>query len=273
MPCYRNPHYHCYPTGLLPYYHYYPLSSYHITHWALTTLSLLPHWALTTLSLLPHWALTTLSLLPLSSYHTIIITHWALTTLSLLPTELLPHYHYYPLISHHIITVAPLSSYHTVVIIHGALTISSLLPTELLPVLTGRQCTQRPAWCTQALWCWRVQLSPSHWQTFLDVKLTKQLQPGMNKLCTVITCFISCLVDWMLFTCLVTSKPVYISELKTKCRGGGDSSVVRAPDSWLKGRGFESLLERRENFLLQGRLSVLTLISVSVPPPCYHSST
>ena len=43
--------------------------------------------------------------------------------------------------------------------------------------------------------------------------------------------------------------------------GGGDSSVVRAPNSWLKGRGFESLLERRENFLLQGRLSVLTLIS------------
>ena len=29
---------------------------------------------------------------------------------------------------------------------------------------------------------------------------------------------------------------------------GGDSSVVRAPDSWLKGRGFESLLERLENF-------------------------
>ena len=26
-------------------------------------------------------------------------------------------------------------------------------------------------------------------------------------------------------------------------------------------------------YLLQGRLSVLTLISVSVPPPCYHSST
>ena len=54
---------------------------------------------------------------------------------------------------------------------------------------------------------------------------------------------------------------------------GGDSSVVRALDSWLKGHGFESLLERWENFLLQGRLSVLTLISVSVPPPCYHSST
>ena len=36
-----------------------------------------------------------------------------------------------------------------------------------------------------------------------------------------------------------------------KNRGCGDSSVVRAPDSWLKGRGFESLLERRENFLLR----------------------
>ena len=31
--------------------------------------------------------------------------------------------------------------------------------------------------------------------------------------------------------------------------------------------------EQRENFILQGRLSVLTLISVSVPPPCYRSST
>ena len=54
---------------------------------------------------------------------------------------------------------------------------------------------------------------------------------------------------------------------------GGDSSVVRAPDLWSKGRKFESLQERRENFLLPGRLSVLTLISVSVPPLCYRSST
>ena len=30
------------------------------------------------------------------------------------------------------------------------------------------------------------------------------------------------------------------------------SSVVKVPDSWSKGRGFESLLERRENFLLPG---------------------
>ena len=53
------------------------------------------------------------------------------------------------------------------------------------------------------------------------------------------------------------------------CRGG-DSSVLRALDSWLKGRWFESLQERRENFL---QLSVLTHISVSVPPLCYRSST
>ena len=55
--------------------------------------------------------------------------------------------------------------------------------------------------------------------------------------------------------------------------GSGDSSVVRASVSWLKGPGFDSLQERRENFLLQGQLSVLTLISVSVPTPCYRSST
>ena len=42
--------------------------------------------------------------------------------------------------------------------------------------------------------------------------------------------------------------------------------MVRAPDSRLKGRGFESLQERRKNFLLRSRLSVLTLISESVPP-------
>ena len=55
--------------------------------------------------------------------------------------------------------------------------------------------------------------------------------------------------------------------------GSGDSSVVRVPDSWSKGCGFESLLEWQENFLLQGQLSVLTLISVSIPPLCYRSST
>ena len=52
-----------------------------------------------------------------------------------------------------------------------------------------------------------------------------------------------------------------------------DSSVVRAPDSWLKGRGFKSLQEQQENFVFQGQPSVLTLISVSIPPLYYRSST
>ena len=41
--------------------------------------------------------------------------------------------------------------------------------------------------------------------------------------------------------------------------GSMDSSVVRVPDSWIKGCRFKSLPKRRETFLLQGQLSVLTL--------------
>ena len=46
-----------------------------------------------------------------------------------------------------------------------------------------------------------------------------------------------------------------------------NSSVVRAPDSRLKDRRFESWREWPKNFLLQFQLCVLTLISVSVLPP------
>ena len=46
----------------------------------------------------------------------------------------------------------------------------------------------------------------------------------------------------------------------------------RAPNSWWEGRRFDSRQERRENLLLHSQLSVLTLISVSSPPACYHSS-
>ena len=55
---------------------------------------------------------------------------------------------------------------------------------------------------------------------------------------------------------------------QTPHRGKRGSTVVRAPDSWPKGRGFES---RQENFLLNGRFSGLTLISVSAPPLYYRS--
>ena len=54
--------------------------------------------------------------------------------------------------------------------------------------------------------------------------------------------------------------------------GSRDSSVVRAPDSWLKGLGFESQQEQWDQKNLQGQLSVLTLILVSVPPLCYYSN-
>ena len=43
-----------------------------------------------------------------------------------------------------------------------------------------------------------------------------------------------------------------------------DSSVVRVLDSWWNGHGFKS----RQNFLLQGQLSMLTPISVPILPPC-----
>ena len=79
------------------------------------------------------------------------------------------------------------------------------------------------------------------------------------------------------------------------CQQGSDNSILVLRDchndssvlmtgtgiaQWLARRtrdrkvaGSNPLQERRENVLLQGRLSVLTLISVSVPPPCYFRST
>ena len=48
-------------------------------------------------------------------------------------------------------------------------------------------------------------------------------------------------------TCIIVYYRL-LNNLLSSWFGGGDSSVVRAPDSWWKGRGFESLLERRKNF-------------------------
>ena len=46
--------------------------------------------------------------------------------------------------------------------------------------------------------------------------------------------------------------------------------MVRAPDSWLKGPRFECLQDPRENFLLQGRLSVLTYFGIRSTPVLLH---
>ena len=61
--------------------------------------------------------------------------------------------------------------------------------------------------------------------------------------------------------------------LLTNLEVAGISSVVRVLISRLKSQGFESLQERMENFLLQGQLSVPTLILGSVPPQSYCSNT
>ena len=67
---------------------------------------------------------------------------------------------------------------------------------------------------------------------------------------------------------LLLSAHVYTKSIIVNCESdvyqsvkhlmSGDSSVVWTPVSWSKGRGFESRQVRRENFLLQGQLSLLT---------------
>ena len=49
-------------------------------------------------------------------------------------------------------------------------------------------------------------------------------------------------------------------------RGSRNGWLVREPDSWSKGCELESRQERRENFLLQNRLCVLTLIQCPFHP-------
>ena len=71
-----------------------------------------------------------------------------------------------------------------------------------------------------------------------------------------------CILDYLLYFLSITRS------IESR-----SSSMVRALDSWLKGCGFKSLQEWRDSFLLQGQLSVPTLILVSVPPPCYRNST
>jgi len=83
------------------------------------------------------------------------------------------------------------------------------------------------------------------------------------------------------FSCLIKFSLIFSSHLaKTSSpancgtyfrNGSRNSLVVRTPDSWSKGGGFESPQERLENFLLRGQFSVMTLISVSSVLPHYHA--
>ena len=133
-------------------------------------------------------------------------------------------------------------------------TSSGFIPSPNLQSLRVRLCT-----CTEPVF-WRPSWSCSLHNFFLRQKLERQ----------------NCSQHARLYADLVPDqqeKSQLDSSRLSQDNGDGDSSVVGAPDSWLRGPGFKSPQERRENFLLQGRLSVLILISVSVPPPCYRSST
>ena len=50
------------------------------------------------------------------------------------------------------------------------------------------------------------------------------------------------------------------SKMSVMTMGVGIAQLVKMPDSWSKGCEFESRHERRESFLIQGYLSVLTFI-------------
>ena len=56
--------------------------------------------------------------------------------------------------------------------------------------------------------------------------------------------------------------------------GGGGGAAANSIETVLKKLIFKGVLTGKRGWLNgSGQLSVLTLISVSVPPPCYHSST
>ena len=95
---------------------------------------------------------------------------------------------------------------------------------------------------------------------------------GEYWMCNVCSSWWHCAIDRMLKASHLNWYKFVVLQSR-EIGGSGESSVVRAPDSWSKRRGFESWHELRENFLLQGQLSVLTLISVSVPPPPTHPTT
>ena len=80
---------------------------------------------------------------------------------------------------------------------------------------------------------------------------------------------------WVQVRVLFTLSLLRLRILHDRHEESGDSSVVRAPDSWSKGPGFDCgvFAGAAGDCLLQGQLFLLTRISVSVLPPCYRSST
>ena len=79
----------------------------------------------------------------------------------------------------------------------------------------------------------------------------------------------------------IRREPSNISNLDLRCGGGGSSGDDDDEiTQWLERRtrdrkvpGSSPCRSGGRIFFLQSQLSVLTLISVSAPPPCYRSST
>ena len=103
------------------------------------------------------------------------------------------------------------------------------------------------------------------WSDKLSIRLS--MTGGMHNHWSLIPAF-KRMYFWLQWTSLVVDEHTPLLVL-----GSGNSSVVRALDSWLKGCRFESLQEQQKNFILQGQLSVLTFYSSIHSTPCYHSST
>ena len=85
--------------------------------------------------------------------------------------------------------------------------------------------------------------------------------------------WVSCVMPYLRLKSLLWISDLTTADTLHVRTGSWDSSVVRVPASWSKGCRLESWREQQENFLLQGQLSVLSLVLVSVPLLCYPSST
>ena len=103
-------------------------------------------------------------------------------------------------------------------------------------------------WCSfsQLLFFILFNLSDWHWRA--NEGTQTQLSLLLCLLCDIFSVLISSLVCWFCAGALGLILFQIVTDTGTK--GEWDSSVVRVPDSWLKGCGFKSLQEQQENFLL-----------------------
>ena len=135
-----------------------------------------------------------------------------------------------------------------------------------------------PTLCTQVIKP-QIPQNPQNWHKFIQNIHKHQTQKFWtirlihfapvkkgNKATTCCYCGPFC---WFINTrfCSIT----YIIGIYALCVGGWNSSVGRAQDSWPKGLSLNTGRSSGRIFFL--RLDFLCWLSISVPPPCYHSGT